>query len=93
MGKEAIELFNRIPTEMINNWVYVCVLNACSHSGLIEEAEKIFNMIPQEKRTGQIYTSMVDGFARSFQFDRAQHLIDEFEKNHPPSIQMYSMYI
>lgn len=58
-GKEAIELFNRIPLEMIDNWIYVCVLNACSHSGLIEEGEKIFNLIPQQQRTEKIYTSMV----------------------------------
>jgi pentatricopeptide repeat protein len=58
-GKEAIELFNKIPLEMIDNWIYVCVLNACSHSGLIEEGEKIFNMIPHKQRTEKIYTSMV----------------------------------
>ena len=58
-GKEAIELFNRIPLEMINESIYICVLNACSHSGLIEEGEKIFNMIPDQQRTEKIYTSMV----------------------------------
>ena len=58
-GEEAIELFNRIPLEIINDWIYVCVLNTCSHNGLIEQAEMIFNMIPQEQRTEIIYTSMV----------------------------------
>ena len=58
-GEEAIQLFNRTPLEMIDNWIYICVLNACSHSGLIKEGEKIFNMIPQEKRTVQVYTSIV----------------------------------
>ena len=58
-GEEAIELFNRIPFEIIDHWIYASVLNACSHCGLIEEGEKIFNMISHEKRTGQIYTSMV----------------------------------
>ena len=60
-GEEAIELFNRIPLEMIDSWVYVCVLNACSHGGLIEEGERIFNMIPQKQRIDQIYASMVSG--------------------------------
>ena len=60
-GEEAIELFNRIPLEMIDSWVYVCVLNACSHGGLIEEGERIFNMIPQKQRTDKIYASMVSG--------------------------------
>lgn len=44
---------------MIDNYIYVCVLNACSHSGLIDEGEKIFNRIPQEQKTEKIYTSMV----------------------------------
>ncbi len=66
-GKEAIELFNRIPLEMIDNWIYVCVLNACSHSGLIEEGEKIFNMIPQQQRTEKIYTSMVSNIFSSIE--------------------------
>ena len=57
--KEAIELFNRIPLEIINEWIYVCVLNACSHSGLIEEGEMIFNLISPKQRTEKIYTSMV----------------------------------
>ena len=58
-GEEAIELFNRIPLEMIDSWVYVCVLNACSHGGLIEEGEMIFNLISPKQRTEKIYTSMV----------------------------------
>jgi pentatricopeptide repeat protein len=58
-GKEAIELFERIPLEVVDNWIYVCLLNACSHSGLIEEGEKIFNRIPQQEGTEKIYTSMV----------------------------------
>ena len=58
-GVEAIELFNRIPAKMIDNYIYVCVLNACSHSGLIDEGENIFNSIPQEQKTEKIYTSMV----------------------------------
>jgi len=66
-GKEAIELFDRIPLEMIDNWIYVCVLNACSHSGLIEEGEKIFNMIPQQQRTTKIYASMVSNIFSSIE--------------------------
>lgn len=58
-GKEAVELFNKIPIEMINDRICVCVLNACSHSGLIEEAEEIFNRLPDERKTERTYTSMV----------------------------------
>jgi pentatricopeptide repeat protein len=58
-GKEALELFGQISEEMIDHCSYVCVLNACSHSGLIEEGEMIFNRIPRDQRTEEIYTSMV----------------------------------
>ena len=66
-GGQAMELFNRIPLEMIDEWTYVCVLVACSHSGLIDEGEKIFNTIPQEKKTEKIYTSMVSDIASSIE--------------------------
>lgn len=67
-GEEAIELFYRIPLEMIDDWIYVCVLNACSHSGLIKEGEVIFNRIPQEKRAEKIYSSMVSDTSSLFEF-------------------------
>jgi len=59
MGIEAIELFNKIPSNMLNETIYICVLNACSHSALIDQARKIFEQIPLEKRTVEIYTTMV----------------------------------
>ena len=67
-GEQAIKLFNRIASEIITESTYVCVLNVCSHSGLIEEGEMIFKMIPQEKRTKQIYTSMVSDVSSLFKF-------------------------
>ena len=59
MGIEAIELFNRIPSNMLDDVIYICVLNACSHSGLADQAWKIFETIPSNQRTEQIYTTMV----------------------------------
>ena len=59
MGGEAIELFQRTPVDMIDEWIYVCVLNGCSHSGLIDSAEKIFEQIPDERRTNKVYTTLV----------------------------------
>lgn len=62
MGLEAIELFHRIPSNMLDNIIYVCVLNACSHSALFDQAWKIFEKIPLNQRTEQIYTTMVNSF-------------------------------
>lgn len=62
MGFEAVELFNKIPLSMLDNVIYVCILNACSHSALLGEAWKIFENIPVNQRTEQIYTTMVNNF-------------------------------
>ena len=59
-GAEAVELFRKIPLDTIDLWTYTCVLNACSHSGLINEAEEIFSKIPVKDKTERIYTTMVN---------------------------------
>ena len=58
MGLLAVDLFNKIPSENIDAVTYICVLNACSHSGLIDKARSIFNKI--EIKTDKIYTTMVN---------------------------------
>ncbi len=57
MGLQAIELYRKMPPELINEGTYICVLNACSHSGLIDEVRSIFRNI--ETKTDQIYGAMV----------------------------------
>ncbi|CAF1317799.1 unnamed protein product [Rotaria sordida] len=89
MGFEAVQLFHKVPTNILDERVYICVLNACAHAGLINEARQICEKIPFNQRTEQIYTTMVDTFSRVFLFDQAQKFIDEFEKSHHPSIPMY----
>ena len=59
LGQEALQLFHQVPKEMMDHRIYVCVLNACSHSGLVDQAWKIFSNIPIEERNERIYTSMV----------------------------------
>jgi len=59
MGIEAVQLFNQLSNEVLDDWIYVCVLNACSHSGLVHQAKEIFEKIPTKERTNQIYTTMV----------------------------------
>ena len=57
MAPDAIELYHRMPKKLINEKTHVCVLNACSHSGLVNEARSIFEKIPMKNEW--IYTSMV----------------------------------
>ena len=46
-----------MPTEMIVEKTYACILNACSHSGLVNEARSIFSTIKMKNKW--IYTAMV----------------------------------
>jgi pentatricopeptide repeat protein len=57
MGIEAVELFSKIPLKMLNERTYICVLNACSHSGLVDQAKQIFENI--QNKTEFIFTTMV----------------------------------
>ncbi len=82
MGIQAVELFRQVRLDMLNEWIYVCVLNACSHSGLIQEAREIFNEIPINQKTNRIYATMVNHYRFSlsshlFVF-RSMHLVVAF---------------
>lgn len=65
-GVKAVELFEEISQSQRDSWMFVCVLNACSHSKLIDQAEKIFSDIQIEQRSEQIYTIMVNCFQLDF---------------------------
>jgi hypothetical protein len=45
MGSDAVALYRQMPETMRNAVSHVCVLNACSHSGLVDEAQAIVNEI------------------------------------------------
>ncbi|CAF0992679.1 unnamed protein product [Adineta steineri] len=87
MGLEAIELYRNIPCHLRDEVTYICVLNACSHSALLDDAYSIFNEIPQKNE--QIITTMIDCVSRLYLFDEAQKLIEDYEKLNPPSSAMY----
>lgn len=57
MGHEALDIYKRMPANMLNTVSYVCILNACSNAKLIEQARSIFNGI--EQKTATIVTTMV----------------------------------
>ncbi|CAF3669225.1 unnamed protein product [Rotaria sp. Silwood1] len=85
---EAIQLYHHMPKDFIDEITNVCTLNACSHSGLIDEARSIFQSI--ENKTENIYGAMIDCFSRGSFFEEAQKLIDQYEYSHPPAVSMYS---
>jgi pentatricopeptide repeat protein len=60
MATQALELFCKIPSKYLKESTYVCVLNACSHSGLVNQARSIFNHI--QIKTEKIYCTMVSKF-------------------------------
>ena len=60
MGFEAIDLYRKMPENLRNPITHVCVLNACSHAGLVDQARSIFSQI--EQKTDQVITTMVSCF-------------------------------
>jgi pentatricopeptide repeat protein len=57
MGVDAIALYRQMPEKMRNAVSHICVLNACSHSGLVDEARAIFNDI--DVKSEKIISTMV----------------------------------
>ncbi|UJR34377.1 hypothetical protein I4U23_021785 [Adineta vaga] len=88
MGLEAVKLYETIPNNIRDEISHICVLNACSHSGLLHQAYQIFNQI--SNKTEKIVATMIDGLSRLFLFDEAQKLLDEYEKTNSPSVVMYT---
>ncbi|CAF3985983.1 unnamed protein product, partial [Rotaria sp. Silwood1] len=87
MGTKALDLYYRMPQEFITDVTHICVLNACSHSGLVNEARLIFKNI--QYKTERIYSTMVDCLSRASQFEEAEELIDEYERDHSAVSTMY----
>ncbi|CAF4786146.1 unnamed protein product, partial [Rotaria socialis] len=45
MDSEALDLYRKMPNNLQDEVSSICVLNACSHSGLLNEAHSIFNEV------------------------------------------------
>jgi pentatricopeptide repeat protein len=57
MGSDAIALYRQMSEKMHDAVSHVCVLNACSHSGLVDEAQANFNEI--DMKSERIHCTMV----------------------------------
>ena len=60
MGEEAIDLYRQMPEQIRNPVTHMCVLNACSHAGLVDQARLIFDRI--HTKTDKIIVTMVRSF-------------------------------
>jgi len=68
-GLKALEIYYSLSTP--NEQTYSIILNACSHSVLIHQAQQIFDSIPISRRNVFIYATMVNpGF---FLSDKDHH--------------------
>ncbi|KAK8958752.1 Pentatricopeptide repeat-containing protein [Platanthera guangdongensis] len=73
---EALQMFEvmRMAGVMPNKITFVGVLSACSHVGMVHEAENYFKMMKKEYRIEPVidhYACMVDMFVRLGQMDEA----------------------
>ena len=62
MGIEAVQLYQQTPEDLRDQVTHICVLNACSHSALVDEARRIFNEIKMKNEL--VITVMVKEFVR-----------------------------
>ncbi|OAY73752.1 Pentatricopeptide repeat-containing protein [Ananas comosus] len=77
---KAVEVFSTMESSKVvpNKITFACVLNACSHGGLIDEGMRNFRKMTEiyriEPDIGH-YGCMVDLFTRAGLFDKAEELI------------------
>ncbi|KAI5084852.1 hypothetical protein GOP47_0001021 [Adiantum capillus-veneris] len=81
-GKQVLTCFERMQNEGIlpNVVTFTCVLNVCSHLGLVEEGHAIFmSMTTKYDVTPNLecYTCMVDLFGRAGHLEKAVQLIQK----------------
>ncbi|KAJ4748766.1 Pentatricopeptide repeat (PPR) superfamily protein [Rhynchospora pubera] len=81
-GKKAIEMFERMVTLGLkpDSVSLLSVLNACSHSGLVEEGlnyfdsmTSMYNMTPRKDH----YACIINMLGRVGRFDKVEHLLDQ----------------
>ncbi|KAK4799975.1 hypothetical protein SAY86_025340 [Trapa natans] len=80
LGKEAVNSFNKMQSENIKpDAVYLAVLTACSHSGLLEESQEILLRLccdSMVKPQVEHFSCMVDVLGRSGWVQEAKNIIE-----------------
>ena len=57
MGADAIDVYRQMPANIRDEVSHICVMNACSHAGLVDEARTIFDAVG--RKTEKIIGTMV----------------------------------
>ncbi|KAL2460911.1 Pentatricopeptide repeat-containing protein [Abeliophyllum distichum] len=79
-GKEAVELFDKMCISSINpnDVTFLCVISACSHSGLVDKGRRYFIIMKEEyglEPSMDHYGAMVDLLGRAGRLDEAWNFI------------------
>ncbi|CAH2046849.1 unnamed protein product [Thlaspi arvense] len=79
-GEEAVELFDKMVSSGIrpDRIVFMAVLSACRHSGLVEKGLKYFQVMEKEYGVNpdrEIYNCVVDLLGRAGKIDEAYELV------------------
>lgn len=79
-GQMAMRCFGKMQQQQVqpNEVTFVCLLNACSHEGLVNEGKYYFRLMLEDhniKPSVHHYTCMVDLLARSGHLDEAENLL------------------
>lgn len=82
LGKDAVELFNDMQQGTIkpNDITFLCVISACSHSGLVEEGLRFFSSMKEDyglEPAMDHYGAMVDLLGRAGQLNKAWDFIQD----------------
>lgn len=80
-GKEAVELFDEMVRSGIrpDRVVFMAVLNACSHAGLVDEGLRYFNAMVDHYKVSpdqEIYGCVVDLLGRAGRVEEAYQLVE-----------------
>ncbi|MQL92562.1 hypothetical protein Taro_025172 [Colocasia esculenta] len=82
LGKDAVKLFEEMRSSPVqpNDVTFLCVLSACSHSGLVDEGRKIFATMKRDyslEPSMDHYGSMVDLLGRAGGLQEAWEFIEK----------------
>ena len=84
-GKEAMKIFEEMRRKRVkpNEITFIALLNACSHAGMVNEAEYLFDCM--ETEFGIIpaiehKTCMVDVYGRSGDLEKAQNFLHKISQ-------------
>jgi pentatricopeptide repeat protein len=82
-GKKALDIFCQIDKTLLDQVVFSCILNACSHSFLVEEARSLLESMQEYdiQPTAVHYTCYADALGRAGYLEKAESIINKYASN------------